>query len=266
MAYEKQIERGETHLRDDEWAAKTVLCKLGLRPSEIPRENCRTADFLVDGDSPGYVVEAKARLLNEAQLAPGTHTVEKGFDNKVYNWLFDARQQCHCVDPEHERLWFVWASAEGPIAFEIQATRIFHSLYGIRYARDASLPPREFRLYYADRYAFEDFKEIDAVVISVDAGNHVVPKLGICPNEDSPRFRAVRRSKLVRKLRKMAIPFSVPRDCAKSEGCALPKTIDRKDERAVLAHARNALDSGPLKFVPVKMTYRELGSPIFKNP
>lgn len=79
MAYEKQVEQGEEHLSEAEWVAKTYLTNLGFEVQEVPCTSEKTADFLVNGDVPPYVVEVKSRFLDlESLLTSLSRSTKRG--------------------------------------------------------------------------------------------------------------------------------------------------------------------------------------------
>ena len=62
------------------------------------------------------------------------------YDAKVGDGLAESRQQFRALDPEHERLWFLWCSMEGAFARLSQAERTMSFLYGLRLAVDVTKP------------------------------------------------------------------------------------------------------------------------------
>jgi hypothetical protein len=63
--YVRQAKEGEEHVKAPEYAAKRVLQGLGFEVQVIQRNSGKTADLLVDGDDPGYVVEVASRYLSQ---------------------------------------------------------------------------------------------------------------------------------------------------------------------------------------------------------
>lgn len=266
MVYAKQVERGEGDQKEDEWVAKEVMTRIGLKVTKI-RETpkSRTADFRVDGDSLGYLVEAKARELDQRFATRETNVIELAWDPTVNRWLFDTKEQCASVDPMHERLWFVWASAQGPIGFELQAERVFDTLYGVRHVIEERQPNRLIRLVCAGREAFAESPEIDGVIVSVD--DNQMPRCGICINNHSPRAKMVRRSKLVRKLVKRGAQLNEPNLLQQRAGyCVIGDDVDLENEAAVLSYAQSKLGCGRLDLVTPTATFKRRGAPIFRNP
>lgn len=236
MRYRRQVEEGEKRLSPSEWAAKAVLTKLGLTVDEVPRTSAKTADFVVTGDDPAYLVEVASRRLSEA-IYEKPVDIEQTRDPKVMEWLKAAGNQCRTVDPHHAKLWFVWGAAEGPIGADAQIERINNALYGVRTVIDAMPPHNEFTIYYARPSLFECHPEIDAVILfAPDVG------IGVCPNEFSPRFDAVMKSRLAAQLACVA-----PRERVK-HGCVVPNSIDRHDEVEVLRHVQSAIGIYTLAF------------------
>lgn len=109
---------------------------------------------------------------------------------------------------------------------------------------DLTPPHREVTIYYARPPLFERYPEIDAVILFADEVG-----LGICPNEFSPRFDVVRRSMLVQQLQSLGVKFMPPQERVKEQGCVVPGTVDRTDERAVLKYVQGLL--GMPKLTPL---------------
>jgi hypothetical protein len=238
IKYERQIEHGEERLKGPEWAAKTILIKLGFEVYEIPTSSGKTADFLVNGDDPSYVVEVASRYLPDSAWEDGAR-LNMIWDPKTHNWLNEACKQCRGVDLEHNRLWIVWASAEGPAAARHQMLRVRNTLYGVRTYLEVNPPHREVVACYAQPPLFERYPDIDMVLGFVDDDQGTGTAL--LPNEFSPRFEQLRRSKLVRELTAIGVPFATSDVHVARGGCVVPTNVDRSDVRAVLKYVQHTL-------------------------
>jgi len=229
-------------LDEHEAAAKFFLENVAkLRVTRIPRTHNRTPDFLVDGPGEaGYIVEVAARSMNLDALGQ-METVEQPLskDAKVLEWLKAGREQCRSVDPQHERLWLLWCVAAGPFGEEVQVARIEAALYGKREGFDVSNHGAGvIAVYYARPGLLEYHREIDGVIVQLHA------KVGLCPNEDSPRLERLLSCQLV-----AALQASVPVLLPSARGVVVPRTLDRSDEVAVQRYVQRTLSMQHFTFV-----------------
>jgi hypothetical protein len=166
LAIVQTTEEDDAALPGPERNARHVLEGLGFVAWKwkIPTTSERTPDFEVGGDDPGYLVEVKSRLLDERLSKPTTPIgppVEKFMrhDPKVGDWLADAKQQFRTLDPDHERLWFLWCSMEARFRGENQGERTISVLYGVREAHDVEPPHRIVVVFYGMPAAFDRFPD-----------------------------------------------------------------------------------------------------------
>jgi hypothetical protein len=242
-------------------AEKILRELLDLLPTKIEEGSTRSADFLVDGDDPPYVVEVKSRFLPKQVVDPPPNEETKPYvrsmtrDLGVRDWFPEAAEQFAAVDPSHERLWFLWCSMEG-FDPDTQLERTVRTLYGARTAHDAIDLERQWPVFYSEPTIFESFPEIDGAVV-------LAPPDGatFCPNEFSPRLEAVLQSKLVRNLRGQGVHRMLPVErAAEMGGYVVPLSVDRKDAGAVLRHCQSALGARYLQFLAQEIEYIHTGA------
>lgn len=206
----------------------------GLRAVRIDGHRC--ADFRVDGDGAGYVVEVATRFT-EIEGSELGKTVDTSRDPKVMEWLKAARIQCGNVDPQHERLWLLSCFPGGPFGEQAQVDRIEAALYGKREGFDfTDAQPETINVYYARRGLFEDHIDIDGALVFLGEG------VGIMPNEDSPRLDRLMNSTLAAKVgQKKSWPAA--------RGLCVPRTMDRTNQADVLRYVQRTLQKSHFNFM-----------------
>ena len=234
--------------------AKSILESLGFAAEKVPTTSKRSADFRVGGDDPPYLVEVKSRLLqpeleNPTEPIGPEITKPMRYDAKVGDWLAESRQQFRALDPEHERLWFLWCSMEGAFARLSQAERTMSVLYGLRLAVDVTKPDRTLPIFYAAAPAFERFPDVDGAVVVLPGTSLIT----FCPNETSPRFTTVMSSKLVRSLREKGVGAMLPIERAVlGGGYVVPPEVRSLEHVAVLRHTQIATGRRYLNFMALE--------------
>lgn len=224
----------------------------GLRVTKIPTRNVRTADYYVDGDQPPYLVEVKSRLPSAqiTELAPGASVFlehDLRHDDRVGDWLASARSQMRSLDPEHARLWILWALAESTFDADAQVARIVSSLYGYRRAVVTTPPHRSVGCYYAGRAAFDRFPDIDAVITYRMHANDV--DVGVHLNEASERLSQVLNCQIVKAICGNGPPPTAPSHHPPLDDVVVPRgLLASGGEDAVLAHLTAALGGARIRF------------------
>jgi hypothetical protein len=113
-------------------------CELGLAVTRVPTSAARSADFLVDGDGPGYVLEIKGRFddkesrtaLEAGQVVFGAESL--GWAAWTANTLRSSRHQFTSSDPTHNRLWVPCFVVRRSFATEAVFDQVIGTLYGVR--------------------------------------------------------------------------------------------------------------------------------------
>lgn len=263
LAVSDASEDSSPKLSDSERDAQTILTKLGLRSQKIATSSEKSADFKVLDDEPSYLIEVKTRLLDErlsssvsALSQPLTKSMRR--DPKVCHWLDEARKQFLPLDPNHERLWFLWCSIENRMGALNQLERTVSVFYGIREMLDVNDPERQtIVVFYADPGAFDRFPEIDGAVVVWTEGGGIT----FCPNESSPRLEQVMSSKLVRALREnLGVSKMLPRERAAAlneNGYVVPDGVRHGDEVQVLRNVQQAFGAPYLTFLALETEYMQ---------
>ncbi len=237
--------------------AQGVLNGLGLSASKVATTSEKSADFRVEGDDPAYLVEVKSRLL-DGRLnlnAPGlSEPLNKSMrhDAKVGQWLSESRQQFKALDPAHDRLWFLWCAMEASFGSMNQVERTISVLYGVREALNVMPPHQSILVFYATPGAFARFPDVDGAVVFWPEGSGTT----LCPNESSPRFEKVMRSKLLQALRNAGVGPVLPSERADAmQGYVIPPEVRGTDN--VLPHLQRAKGLPYLNFQAMDVEYQQ---------
>lgn len=240
--------------------AQSILRGLGFDAEKIDRTSDKTADFRVDGDEPGYLVEVKSRLLDERLnlKTPGISepiTKSMRHDAKVVDWLAQSKLQFKSLDRNHERLWLLWCSMESPFGGLRQFERTVSVLYGVREALNVMPPHENVLVFYATPGAFARLPDIDgAVVVLADSDG-----ITFCPNEASPRFDLVMRSRLVKALREAGVGAMLPAERAAVTGGYVTPSEARSSEVEALRSVQRAKGLPYLTFQAMDVEYLQTG-------
>jgi hypothetical protein len=212
---------------------------LQLRVERVPAAAKETADYIVDGEDPGYVVEVKARLGDEKEreaLRERGQTVKEE-PWTFHRWAVDAAhkacKQIRNLDPSGKRWWVLWLSVQREIAAETVFDQIVNSLYGVREVVYSSGEERAASrgCVGALAGAFEKSPGIDAAVVSCGEG------LRFCVNDLRDDAKTFIRSSLYRAFAQHHPPISV-NDLVSNRGYLQLDSggVNRGDEGAVKAH------------------------------
>jgi hypothetical protein len=249
----------DTESPEEREAREFISTVVGLSVSRIKASELRTADYEINGDSPGYLVEVKSRNPPRelVELQPATHislTRPLRHDDAVGSWLAEAKQQMKTVDPTHARLWFVWGVASSGFDPDAQAERIVSSLYGFRRAIEAFPLHRGLGCYYAQRATFDRFPEIDGVIVYRPDGSDA--HVGLNLNEASPRLQIARACKLTQVLKGHGLTPTCPSESAKEDEIVVPRGMAEKDgEAAVLRYVQKASGIPKVSFWAQEVQY-----------
>ena len=237
--------------------ARSILRGLGFDANKVTTTSEKSADFRVEGDDPPYLVEVKSRLLDGrlSLTAPGlSEPLNKSMrhDAKVGQWLSESRQQFKALDPDHERLWFLWCAMEASFGSINQVERTISVLYGVQEALNVMPPHQSILVFYATPGAFARFPDVDGAVIFWPEGSGIT----LCPNEASPRFNLVMRSKLLRTMRDAGVASVLPSERAETmQGYVIPPEVRGTDE--VLRHLQGVKGLPYLNFQAMDFEYQQ---------
>lgn len=236
--------------------ASRTFRALGLHVERPIVRHGPNADFLVDGDQAGYVVEVKTRTDNpsfddDGRLAEEARERSMLHDDKIGDFIARAKKQACGVDPCHERLWFAWISIESPLSLEAYFERTLRVLYGVRDAFDVDDPSFSLICFHAARPLLQRMLDIDGVF--VEGGG----ALALILNEWSPRFARACESAVAQRSRDAGQPQTAAEWATLSGGLVVPPGIDLKDYGSVLRHLQAVTGRPYLNLFRVDTAYRD---------
>lgn len=186
----------------EEREAQAFFETLQLRVTRIPASGTRTADFVVDGDGRGYVIEVKTREESKAdtkRLRTGEVVDVKRpirRDRNLRDNLRDARAQFSSTDPTHARFWGLYIVPLLTFGRDSQLDLVVGTLYGsldvVMVGPDGGAISKQ--CFYAVPGLFEQLPDLDFALISGDEG------LLCCANEFSPLEAELRETAMAREL------------------------------------------------------------------
>ncbi len=168
---------------------------LGLTVEVIRRTNDKSADAFVNGESPGYAVELKARCNRDnfaSDLTKGGPfgVVEKpDFDVWVINQAREALKQLESNDPQRKRIWVLWIDTSRRTETGLGFEQALGTVFGIRTCIDQQF--ESYRCLQASVSLFERFPKLDTIVVRGEQ-----QRMALCVNEESERFEVVSSSNL----------------------------------------------------------------------
>lgn len=208
---------------------------LSLTVDRIPATTRKTADYVVHGEEPGYVVEVKTRYGDEEARRDlqeqGSAVVQQSAS--FHRWSVDAaraaRKQMRDLDPGTHRWWVLWLSVQTEFAGAVVFDQIVGSLYGVRqvvfWAGEEAIS-RD--CVGAVTGAFEKYPEIDAVIVSHGDG------LRFCVNDLRPDEKGFTSSSLHQRFAHMHPPISAGELTANRGFLRVESTdVSRGDEKAL---------------------------------
>lgn len=228
---------------------------VGLTVERIPTYEGKSPDFLVSGDGPGYLVEAKGRFDDESiekelvSTGTATRTRPVGYSEHIEKIVRNARKQMKAYDPEHQYQWLVWLSVETVLAgHELTFEQFISTLYGVRTVVYGGKAGRALsrRCYYARSGPFERWPEIDGALISSPDG------YVLCMNEFSPRSANIRGQEVAKKLsERKAVVLPYQRE-AQGQCFVADLSIDRRNEAVIRDYLRDRYNHPELQIVDFK--------------
>ena len=235
--------------------ARKFFEAVGLSVVRIPTDQGLSPDFLVSGDGPGYLVEAKGRFdddlikkeLDSTGMANRTRPV--GYSEHIEKIVRNARKQMKAYDPEHQYQWLVWLSVETVFAgHELTFEQFISTLYGARTA----VHGREeggavsTQCFYARSGPFERWPEIDGALISA-LGSYM-----LCVNEFSPHATDLCGQHVSKRLCERKAVF-LPYEREKEGHCFIVDLdLDRREEEVVRDYLRSQYGHPELQIVDFK--------------
>jgi hypothetical protein len=168
-----------SNLEPAEREALLFLRDHGCDARPVPRSQEMTPEFEVELNGERYLFEVKARRDDDAiEHVRSDQIFMKSqhmfWSMAVYGNVKKAVLQMRQHDPRHERIWIVWLTAEAPIAGDATKEQIRGTLLGTHAVVDlATMTDQgltQTDCFYAQRAAFEAFRDVDAAVLADDDG------------------------------------------------------------------------------------------------
>jgi hypothetical protein len=212
--------------------------ELALTVTRVPHSTLKTSDYLVDGETPGYVLEVKTRLDDESflkELECGDTDVRSrslGHARWTADRARDASKQLLSVDPAHERFWILWFAVECLSSTETMFKQVIGTLYGVRqvtYWDEATKTTHGRECLFVVPGVFERWPQIDGAIVTM--GNAIKT---LCVNEFSDKAELFQSSLLYRTFAQRG-GLETPSDLELNRGVLsiADRTIDRSDEEIV---------------------------------
>lgn len=233
---------------------------LELTVARIPVSAVRTADFLVDGDVTGYVLEVKARsddhesiaALRAGEVVTGAESL--GWARWSSDAVRSARQQFASSNPAHDRLWIPCLVVKRSFAIEAVFDQIIGSLYGVRQVAysdsDEGTSASGRACLHVVPGAFERWPEIDAAIVA--AGGAIT----LCANEYSDRLAELRSSCVWNFFAKSGGPITASGlELNKGFWSVSDRSIDRSDHSAVERYLAEKYKTSRVFILDVKTHY-----------
>jgi hypothetical protein len=212
---------------------------LALTVTRVPHSTSQTADYLVDGEPPGYVLEVKTRRDDKSflkELERGDTDVRSrslGHDRWTVDRVRDeASKQLLSVDPAHERFWILWFAVECLSSTETMFHQVIGTLYGVRqisYWDEATKTTHGRECLFVVPGVFERWPQIDGAIVTM--GNAMKT---LCVNEFSDKAELFQSSLLYRRFAQRG-GLNTPSDLELNRGflSIADRTIDRPNEETV---------------------------------
>jgi len=222
------------------YAEHVLSGTIGLRVTVIkanPKQ--KTAEFLADGDDPGYAIEVKTRqnadewtrAINEGKVAMESRPV--GYSS---TWAAGppeyAIKQLTAIDPDHKRWWVLWVSIAVRPTGVVAVEEVFGSLFGsqtVYYGVPEDNEWKQKTCLYVVPGVFERSPQLCGCVVEIN-GDCI---LGI--NEFAPDKDGFLRSKLYGAFAQKNSVHSEASLLARGTWI-VDRSIDREDKEAVQAY------------------------------
>lgn len=186
-------------------AVTDFLESQNLRVSEIPRTGSKTPDLLVEEGSPdSMLIEIKQKTHDQGELDAYFRKVDEsglasrkpmptGYRNVLDGIVEAAVGQLTEHDPSRNLLHALWFHCEGYDA-DLHEQQIHATIYGTQNLWSKERPKLITCYYFRDSSFYKHAASLDTVIVSKNAEIPIYMAL----NSYSPRFDAIRQSKLAR--------------------------------------------------------------------
>jgi hypothetical protein len=210
---------------------------LGLQAVRVAERREKAADYLIDGELPGYVVEVKSRFDSKDVIRAWRDHGQASVVQPAafYRWAVDvahnAEKQMLTLDPAGGRWWVLWLGVQNELAAEAVFDQIVGSLYGVRevvYWDQATGGAASRSCLQAYAGAFERSPSIDAAIISHGDG------IRFCVNDLRADTKGFTSSILYQSFSRRHPPISVA-ELLQNYGFLRfdPKAMGERDEGSV---------------------------------
>lgn len=210
---------------------------LHLSVTRVPSSTSKSPDFLVDGETPGYVVEVKSRFDDDGfarELQSGSTEV-RSRALRHDRWAEDnarkALKQLISADSVHERYRVVWFAVECMSSADAMFDQVIGTLYGVRqvaFQETATKRGIGRDCLFAVPGVFERWPDIDCAIVTMRS------QITLCVNEFSEKAGLFQSSTLYQSFARLGGPISPSRLEANSGFLSVSdRTIDRTNEDAV---------------------------------
>jgi hypothetical protein len=226
-------ERDPAELYAEHLLEKTVGLKVTVIKADRKQ---KTAEFLVDGDDPGYAIEVKTRqntdewtrTINKGEAAMESRPV--GYSTWAEGPPEYAVKQLASIDPEHKRWWVLWVSIAVRPTGKAAVEEVFGSLFGSRHIFHGLPGDNQWRdksCLYVVPGVFERSTELCACAVEA-GGNCWLAVSALAPDKES--FEG---SKLYAAFAEKNAIFSEASLLARGFWIIDRNVVDRKSEAAV---------------------------------
>ena len=205
---------------------------LGLNVEVIQRTSEKSADAFVNGESPGYAVELKARCNREnfvSELATGRPLLvveEADHDRWVIKQARDALKQLESNDPQHGRIWVLWIDTTGRTETGLGFEQVLGTVFGVEKYIDGDF--KGFRCLLSQPSLFELLPKLDLIVVR--DGDE---RMALCVNEATERHEIVSLSDLFKYFTNHGGVCTVSSLQGSGFLAIDPSCVDRKSESSV---------------------------------
>ena len=244
---------------------------LELTVTRIPVSVLRSADFLVDGDGAGYVLEVKARsddkesiaALRAGEVVAGAESL--GWARWASDGVRSAGQQFASSNPPHDRLWILCFVVKRSFATDAVFDQIIGTLYDVRQVAysdsDEGSTTSGRNCLHVVPGAFERWPEIDAAIV---AGSGAIT---LCANECGDRLAQLYSSCLYNFFAERGGPIT-PSDLELTKGfwSVSDRSLDRSDQSAVERYLAEKYKTSRVFILDIKGHYASAVVPDNRHP
>jgi len=207
---------------------------LDVKPIQTSKE--KSAEFFINGDKRGYVVEVKARRNSEAwekEIRSGgvaLDTKPTGYARWAEDVSRKAIKQFESVDPNHFRWWVTWFSIECNSSEDAMFQQAIGSLFGTRQIVDLATQ-KMWDCIYTTPGVYERHQQIVATIVTQ------FDSITMCVNELADDYSSFVESKLYKSFERIG-PVNSASNLVKDRNFLEVdrNLVNRKDEKAITTY------------------------------